>query len=59
MNIGQYIASNVAGLKEFSEPSTKMQQGLSALQALSKVMGLLQRFVLRIMCFQLRLLTYI
>ncbi|OAY63798.1 Outer envelope protein 64, mitochondrial [Ananas comosus] len=44
MNIGQYIASNVAGLKEFSEPSTKMQQGLSALQALSKVMGLLQRY---------------
>ncbi|XP_073010671.1 outer envelope protein 64, mitochondrial [Typha latifolia] len=43
INLGQYIASNVPSLKEFYEPSTKMQQGACALKALATVMVLLQR----------------
>lgn len=46
MNISQYIASNVPSLKEFHEPSTKLQQGMSTLKALSTVMILLQRYVI-------------
>ena len=45
INIGQYIYSNVPSLKEFCEPATKLQEGMSALKALSIVMLLLQRFV--------------
>ncbi|XP_010937490.2 outer envelope protein 64, mitochondrial [Elaeis guineensis] len=44
MNISQYIASNVPSLKEFHEPSTKLQQGMTTLKALSTVMILLQRY---------------
>lgn len=46
INIGQYICSNVPSLKEFCEPATKLQEGTSALKALSTVMLLLQRFVI-------------
>jgi hypothetical protein len=44
INIGQYLYSNVPSLKEFCEPATKLQEGMSALKALSTVMLLLQRF---------------
>ncbi|KAJ1281111.1 hypothetical protein BS78_04G283200 [Paspalum vaginatum] len=44
INIGQYICSNVPSLKEFCEPATKLQEGMSALKALSTVMLLLQRY---------------
>ncbi|WVZ73620.1 hypothetical protein U9M48_021906 [Paspalum notatum var. saurae] len=44
INIGQYIYSNVPSLKEFCEPATKLQEGMSALKALSTVMLLLQRY---------------
>ncbi|VAI49695.1 unnamed protein product [Triticum turgidum subsp. durum] len=44
INIGQYICSNVPSLKEFCEPSTKLQEGKSALKALCTVMLLLQRY---------------
>ncbi|GJM86888.1 hypothetical protein PR202_ga02787 [Eleusine coracana subsp. coracana] len=44
INIGQYICSNVPSLKEFCEPATKLQEGVSALKALSTVMMLLQRY---------------
>ncbi|XP_062220342.1 outer envelope protein 64, mitochondrial-like [Phragmites australis] len=44
INIGQYIFSNVPSLKEFCEPATKLQEGMSALKALSTVMLLLQRY---------------
>ncbi|KAM0891980.1 hypothetical protein ACQ4PT_026050 [Festuca glaucescens] len=44
IDIGQYIISNVPSLKEFCEPSTKMQEGNSALKALCTVMLLLQRY---------------
>uniref|UniRef100_A0A453PMR7 Amidase domain-containing protein n=1 Tax=Aegilops tauschii subsp. strangulata TaxID=200361 RepID=A0A453PMR7_AEGTS len=44
INIGQYISSNVPSLKEFCEPSTKLQEGKSALKALCTVMLLLQRY---------------
>ncbi|CAM0944083.1 unnamed protein product [Alopecurus aequalis] len=44
INIGQYIISNVPTLKEFCEPSTKLQEGNSALKALCTVMLLLQRY---------------
>lgn len=44
INIGQYISSNVPSLKEFSEHATKLQEGISALKALSTVMLLLQRY---------------
>ncbi|KAL6911513.1 hypothetical protein ACP4OV_000318 [Aristida adscensionis] len=44
INISQYICSNVPSLKEFCEPSTKLQEGTSALKALSTVMLLLQRY---------------
>lgn len=45
INIGQYIYSNVPSLKEFCEPATKLEEGTSALKAISTVMLLLQRFV--------------
>ncbi|CAL4885430.1 unnamed protein product [Urochloa decumbens] len=44
INIGQYLYSNVPSLKEFCEPATKLQEGMSALKALSTVMLLLQRY---------------
>ncbi|KAK3155321.1 hypothetical protein QOZ80_2BG0201730 [Eleusine coracana subsp. coracana] len=44
INIGQYICSNIPSLKEFCEPATKLQEGVSALKALSTVMMLLQRY---------------
>ncbi|TVU28575.1 hypothetical protein EJB05_20097, partial [Eragrostis curvula] len=44
INIGQYIFTNVPSLKEFCEPATKLQEGVSALKALSTVMLLLQRY---------------
>ncbi|AQK75017.1 Amidase [Zea mays] len=43
INIGQYIYSNVPSLKEFCEPATKLEEGTSALKAISTVMLLLQR----------------
>nr|ACG26749.1 amidase [Zea mays]ACG29300.1 amidase [Zea mays]ACG30101.1 amidase [Zea mays] len=44
INIGQYIYSNVPSLKEFCEPATKLEEGTSALKAISTVMLLLQRY---------------
>ncbi|KAG2654141.1 hypothetical protein PVAP13_1NG495500 [Panicum virgatum] len=44
INIGQYLYLNVPSLKEFCEPATKLQEGMSALKALSIVMLLLQRY---------------
>ncbi|KAI3448255.1 hypothetical protein Pfo_004920 [Paulownia fortunei] len=44
MNFGQYIASNVLSLKKFHEESTKQQNGMCTLKALSSVMLLLQRY---------------
>ncbi|KAL6635151.1 hypothetical protein ACP70R_027822 [Stipagrostis hirtigluma subsp. patula] len=44
INIGQYICSNVPSLKEFCEPATELQKGMSTLKALSTVMLLLQRY---------------
>ncbi|KAL5211201.1 hypothetical protein ABZP36_022048 [Zizania latifolia] len=43
INIGQYINSHVPSLKDFCEPTMGMQEGMSALKALSTVMLLLQR----------------
>nr|CAB3451126.1 unnamed protein product [Digitaria exilis] len=48
INIGQYLYSNVPSLKEFCEPATTLQEGVSALKAVSTVMLLLQRFVVTI-----------
>ncbi|KAF5731934.1 outer envelope protein 64 mitochondrial [Tripterygium wilfordii] len=44
MNFGQYIASNIPSLKGFHEPAASMQNGTSALRALSSVMDSLQRY---------------
>ncbi|KAF2294053.1 hypothetical protein GH714_007121 [Hevea brasiliensis] len=44
VNLGQYIASNVPSLKGFYEESTNLQNGTSALKALSSVMVSLQRY---------------
>ncbi|KAF8729884.1 hypothetical protein HU200_017345 [Digitaria exilis] len=44
INIGQYLYSNVPSLKEFCEPATTLQEGVSALKAVSTVMLLLQRY---------------
>lgn len=44
INIGQYIASNVASLKNFSEPNKRLQHGSSVLKALSTAMVSLQGY---------------
>ncbi|KAL5705232.1 amidase [Ranunculus cassubicifolius] len=44
VNIGQHISANVPSLKGFCESSNNWQHGTSALQALSNVMTLLQRY---------------
>lgn len=44
MNIGQYILSNVPGLKYFREQTANLQNGTNTLKALSSVMLLLQRY---------------
>lgn len=44
MNLGRYIASNVATLKLFREQSTSGENGVSTLKALSSVMLSLQRY---------------
>ncbi|KNA10236.1 hypothetical protein SOVF_146330 [Spinacia oleracea] len=44
VNIGQFIASNVASLKAFCEESSTVQSGVGALKALSSVMVLLNRY---------------
>ncbi|PKA50765.1 Outer envelope protein 64, mitochondrial [Apostasia shenzhenica] len=44
MSISQYIATNVPSLKEFCKPSTKLHQGSSVLQTLSKLMVSLQKY---------------
>ncbi|XP_021753206.1 outer envelope protein 64, mitochondrial-like [Chenopodium quinoa] len=44
VNIGQFIASNVASLKAFCEESSIVQSGEGALKALSSVMVLLNRY---------------
>ncbi|XP_066320707.1 outer envelope protein 64, mitochondrial-like [Miscanthus floridulus] len=48
INLGQYICSNVPSLKEFCEPATKLQEGTSALKAISTVMLLLQRYEFKV-----------
>ncbi|KAG8072443.1 hypothetical protein GUJ93_ZPchr0006g44176 [Zizania palustris] len=48
INIGQYINSHVPSLKDFCEPTTGMQEGMSALKAVSTVMLLLQRYEFKI-----------
>lgn len=44
MNIGQYICSNVPGLKYFHNEESNLQNGTNALKALSSAMLLLQRY---------------
>ncbi|XWS68291.1 hypothetical protein CRYUN_Cryun04dG0078300 [Craigia yunnanensis] len=44
INFSQYIASNVPSLKGFCQHSTNLQNGISALKALSSVMVSLQRY---------------
>ncbi|XP_020575564.1 outer envelope protein 64, mitochondrial [Phalaenopsis equestris] len=44
MNVSQYIASNVPSIKDFCDPSTKLHQGTSILQALSTIMLSLQKY---------------
>ncbi|XP_022763683.1 outer envelope protein 64, mitochondrial-like isoform X2 [Durio zibethinus] len=44
INFSQYIASNVPSLKGFRQHSTNLQNGISALKALSSVMVSLQRY---------------
>lgn len=50
MNIGKYIASNVASLKGFCELHTNRQNGTSTLKALSSAMISLQRCVKILLC---------
>uniref|UniRef100_A0A803LGP1 Amidase domain-containing protein n=1 Tax=Chenopodium quinoa TaxID=63459 RepID=A0A803LGP1_CHEQI len=53
VNIGQFIASNVASLKAFCEESSIVQSGVGALKALSSVMVLLNRYHLGKLFFNL------
>lgn len=53
VNFSQFIASNVPSLKGFCQHSTNLQNGISALQALSSAMVSLQRYM-RILCHYMR-----
>lgn len=48
MNVGQYVASNVPSLAEFSE---KSQDSASTLKALASVMLSIQRYLIRLPLF--------